>query len=445
MRTESKHLGLGLTTIACLTIAFQGACKPADDKAASSSSASSSGEPGTDSGTDGPTGEEGGSSGTLPPAAVMHQVTGVNGDERVSGIYCAPGATMCVIAANGSNARIAATTGTAVAQTPILVGDDALAAKIGMIGGPRFLGFQKVAGKVIALLDTGARGFISATGDPTVAASWQVAKLGAATPDDFGLNHQYGFGFDGTTWVQMRHNSGIYTASGTPTTGWVNIWGPGGAQDLPADIDTRKAADATLCNSSVSYSVSPSPVQAGYVAPNAEIILYPAGAVNAIKAPDGAGICISTDKGVTFHIVKLAAEETADHRGPTAVTCITKDKCFVGGGQVSSATSAYLYYTDNASAGAMSTWKKATIPTQVGDEFINSIFFAPDGTHGWAVGAKNGTHALVLTTTDGGHTWTDTSATVSGLGTDSELYSGFASDATHVMIGGKSGALVSTF
>ena len=168
--------------------------------------------------------------------------------------------------------------------------------------------------------------------------------------------------------------------------------------------------------------------------------------MNAIKAPDGAGICISTDKGVTFHIDKLAAEETADHRGPTAVTCITKDKCFAGGGQVSDATSAYLYFTDNASAGAKSVWTKATIPAQAGsDEFINSIFFAPDGTHGWAVGAKNSTHALLLTTTDGGHTWTDASASVSGLGVDSELHSGFASDATHVMIGGKAGALVSTF
>ena len=338
-----------------------------------------------------------------------------------------------------------ATSGTAVNPTALLLGDDAMATKIGLIGDPKFLGFQKIGEKVVALLDTGAKGFVSATGDPTVAASWSVTKLGAATPDDFGLNHQYGFGFDGTTWVQMRHNSGIYTATGTTTTGWVNIWGPGGTQDIPNDIDARKGTDATLCNSSVSYSVSPSPVQAGYVAPNAEIILYPAGTVNAIKAPDGAGVCISTDKGVTFHIAKLAAVESAGFNGPTALTCITKDKCFIGGGQISEPTSAYLYFTDNASAGASSTWTKATIPAQVGNEFINSIFFAPDGTHGWAVGSKNDNHAMLLTTTDGGRTWTDASTTVTGLGIDVELYSGFASDATHVMIGGKSGALVSTF
>ena len=55
----------------------------------------------------------------------------------------------------------------------------------------------------------------------------------------------------------MRHNSGIYTATAatlTSSTGWVNIWGPGGAQDIPKDIDTRKAADATLCNSSARSS-----------------------------------------------------------------------------------------------------------------------------------------------------------------------------------------------
>ena len=119
----SKHLGLGLTAMACLAIAYQGACKPADEKNAGGSSSGSSGDVGTDGGSDGPIGE-GGSSGNLPPAAELHKVTGLDGDERVSGIYCAPGAASCVIAANGNNARLAATTGTAVNATPLLLADD---------------------------------------------------------------------------------------------------------------------------------------------------------------------------------------------------------------------------------------------------------------------------------------------------------------------------------
>lgn len=71
-----------------------------------------------------------------------------------------------------------------------------------------------------------------------------------------------------------------------------------------------------------------------------------------------------------------------------------------------------------------------------------TLFFAPDKTHGWIVGAHD-EHPMLLATSDGGHTWTDESATVLAL-TDNRLHSGFAVDADHVFVGGENGTLLYT-
>ncbi len=455
---------LGLTCLTALSAAaISGlcgivACSSTDNTKANAPDSSTTPPPGddggvdatADGGTDSSTPPDGG---TLPTATAIHKVTGLENDERVTGIYCAPGSTTCVLAAGGSTGstkgHVSSFSTSAVNATALVASDQALSDISGLVGDVEFLGFTKVGEKLIARLDKAPHGFVSATGDPTVAASWTKVKLGTAQPSDMALNGQYGFGFDGTTWVQMR-NSFIYT---TPTatlseaTSWTTTWSPGGVPEIPADIQAKKALDATLCTAEVAYSVSPRPLQAGYVAPNAEIVLYGSGVVNQTTKPDGAGICISTDQGKSFHIVKLTAVETAGINGPTTLTCISKDKCFAAGGQVFTANSAYIYYSTNASAGATSVWTKATIPTLSSNDntLIDSIFFAPDGTHGWAVGTQDGTKSLLFTTTDSGVTWTDASATVAGLGDNVELYTGFAADATHIVVGGKNGNLFSTF
>jgi hypothetical protein len=76
--------------------------------------------------------------------------------------------------------------------------------------------------------------------------------------------------------------------------------------------------------------------------------------------------------------VKLAAVETAGINGPTMPTCISKDHCLATGGQVFKDNSAYIYLSTNASAGAASTWTKATLPTLStrDNTLINSIFFS---------------------------------------------------------------------
>jgi hypothetical protein len=460
----SVKTSLRLTCLTALsTAAISGlcgivACSSSKDAPANTPDSSTTPPPGDgggnppgDSGTDSSTPPDGGT--TLPPATAIHKVTGLAGDERVTGIYCAPGSTNCVLAAGGSTGstkgHVSSFTTTAVDATALVASDQALADIAGLVGDVEFLGFTKVGEKLIARLDKAPHGFVSATGDPTVAASWTKVKLGTAQPSDMALNGQYGFGFDGTTWVQMR-NSFVYTtptAALSETTSWTTTWSPGGTPEIPADIQAKKTADATICTAEVAYSVAPRPLQAGYVAANAEIALYGSGVVNQTTMPDGAGICISTDQGKTFHIVKLTAVEMAGINGPTTLTCISKDKCFAAGGQVFTANSAYIYYSTNASMGATSVWTKATIPTLSTNDntLIDSIFFAPDGTHGWAVGTQDGTKALLFTTTDGGVTWTDASASVAGLGDNLRLYTGFAADATHFAVGGKNGNLFSTF
>ncbi|NOU30490.1 MAG: hypothetical protein HOO96_21520 [Polyangiaceae bacterium] len=444
MKTSLKLTALILLSATVASVGLVAACQPVEKAG------------GDDSGTTNPAGDGGqtdpdGGTPITTPATAIHKVDGLT-DERVTGIYCAPGATSCVLSATGSSAdktHVSAFDTKSVNAARLVVSDKALADLVGLIGDVDILGFSKVGDKLVARLDKAPHGFVSATGDPTVAASWTKVKLGTAQPSDMALNAQYGFGFDGTTWVQMR-NSFIYTAT-TPTltdsTSWATAWSPGGSPEAPSDLQAKKAADPTICNTEVAYSVAPRPVQAGYVAGNAEIILYGAGVVNQTKAPDGAGICISTDQGKTFHIAKLTAEEAAGNNGPTTLTCISKDHCFAAGGQVFQANSAYIYYSTNASAGATSTWKKATLPTLSTNDntFINSIFFAPDGTHGWAVGAQDTTKALLLKTEDGGVTWTDASASVAALGNNQVLYSGYAADATHFAVGGKGGNLFSTF
>ena len=450
MKTSLRFAGLALFSTA--TLAVLAACSSSSNNDGATTNPTTTPDGGSTTTGDSSTTDNDSGSSITTPATALHKVTGLEGDERVSGIYCAPGSSTCVLSAGGlsdTKGHISSFTTSAVNATPLVASDQALDDLSGVIGDVEFLGFSKVGDKLIARLDKAPHGFVTATGDPTVAARWTKVKLGTAQPDDMALNAQYGFGFDGTTWVQMR-NDFIYTATtATPSasTSWATAWSPGGPTPLPADLATKKAADATICNSSVAYSVAPRPVEAGYVAANAEIVIYGAGAVNATAAPDGAGICISTDQGKTFHIVKLTAEETAGNNGPTTITCISKDHCFAAGGQVFTAGSAYIYYSTNASQGATSTWTKATLPALSTNDntLIDNIFFAPDGTHGWAVGAQDGTKALLLQTVDAGVTWTDASGTVSGLGDNVELYAGFAADATHFAIGGKNGNLFSTF
>ena len=86
----------------------------------------------------------------------MHKVTGLESDERVTGIYCAAGSSTCVLSAgglSGTKGHISSFTATAVNGTPLVASDQALADLSGLVGDVEFLGFTKVGSRLIARLD----------------------------------------------------------------------------------------------------------------------------------------------------------------------------------------------------------------------------------------------------------------------------------------------------
>ncbi len=95
-------------------------------------------------------------------------------------------------------------------------------------------------------------------------------------------------------------------------------------------------------------------------------------------------------------------------------------------------SSAYVYVSTNASQGAASTWTRATTPALPEDAQLRSVAFAGDGMTGWLVGITAAKGSLLLTTTDGGATWTDATSSITAATQDNPLHSVYALDATHV-------------
>ena len=104
--------------------------------------------------------------------------------------------------------------------------------------------------------------------------------------------------------------------------------------------------------------------------------------------------------------------------------------------------SVVVYVTHDAQNGADSTWTRATLPTLRENSRFRAAAFAPDGLTGWLVGATGSSSPLVLTTADGGTTWTDATSLVRGLAPDTRLHSVFVVDAEHVWIGGEGGVVM---
>src|SRR5262249_21672158 len=151
----------------------------------------------------------------------------------------------------------------------------------------------------------------------------------------------------------------------------------------------------------------------------------------------------STDGGHTFFQRPFSGMPNAIAPGPIAVMCIDSDRCFAYNGLDFEAGTMYVYFTTNASHGVNSTWAPATIPDAIAradQADPRYMFFAPDDMHGWLVGSNNA-QAMVLRTTDGGHTWTDASGPVLSA-SDHKLATGFALDADHVWLGGDNGAFL---
>jgi hypothetical protein len=372
-------------------------------------------------------------------SAAFRAITLPGDTERVTGVYCSDAHT-CVVTTDpfGDIGHIYSSDGTTITGT-LVTGDETYAATFGTIGDITFLGVSSVGGKVVARVASAEAAFVSATGTVTAAASWTGVE-GVSNTTDFGLNSQFGFGTNGTRWTLVTAGR-IWeaTSAPSPTTAWTNIYSPQAIPPIPADIADQHAADPTLCDTDPSISITPDLDQEIYVAADDSLIITPSGAVNQ-DGDDTAGVCISLDGGHTFHHAEFTG--VALGSGPDGVNCTSNNHCVAYGGNVDSADSAYVYVSNNASMAATSTWTKATTPALPEDTELRAVAFAPDGMTGWLVGSTPAKGSLLFTTTDGGATWTDASATISGLTQDNPLDSVYAFDATHVWIGGENDTLI---
>ncbi|MFO7545887.1 MAG: hypothetical protein R6W77_10370 [Trueperaceae bacterium] len=375
------------------------------------------------------------------PALTFQLVGPTYETERVTGIYCSA-ATACVVATDGTSdvGHVYASDGTSITAT-LLSGDYAFAETFDTLGTVDFFGFSKVGDTLIVKLDSAANAWVTATGDVTQASSWTASTQGI--PDGasgFGGNQQLGWGAKDGRWVFVRSGT-FFESTDAPGPGalWFPLWSPTPPGEVPSDLSALLRDDPRLCIADPGIGISPKLTQMAYVAPDLAVIVYPAGARNQRGSVEP-GVCISVDGGQRFHHVPFP-EVTGD-LGPLGVTCASAEHCLAYGGLENDPESVYAYVTHDAQKGPDSTWTRATLPSLRENSRFRAAAFAQDGVTGWLVGATGSSSPLVLTTADGGTTWTDATSLVRGLAPDARLHSVFVVDAEHVWIGGEGGVVM---
>lgn len=360
--------------------------------------------------------------------------------ERITGMYCTS-VTTCVVSTEhiGAPSHIYLTDGRSVTATVVTV-DSTMSEVFGILGYVGFMGFTAVGDTLMVMVDGAGNALLTST-DVSDPASWVASTIGI--PDgatSFGGGQQVGWGERDGRWVYFQRSI-VYASTDPPSPGalWQPEWSPTPPGEVPSNLSELLRGDPTLCLAQPSIGISPKLLQPGYVAPDLSVILYPAGARNQIGTA-GPGVCISVDGAMTFSHVPFP-DVTGD-LGPLGVTCSGLDVCVAYGGLQSEPESVYIYVTHDPQAGRDSTWTRAQLPALREDSRFRGVSFAPGGVYGWAVGAVGGGSPLLLSTSDGGATWTDVTSQVRALAPDTRLHSVYAVDEEHVWLGGENGVLL---
>ena len=356
--------------------------------------------------------------------------------ERVTGIYCTT-AKNCVLSTEVSGGgKIYASNGQSMGAKLVDGNfDSGNSSKVGLLGDLNFYGFAKAGNQIMALSNVSSA-LISSKADLS---SWSVKSIGK-TPG--GLNVQTGIGVKDDRWV-LGVQAFITESLDEPSPGalWTAVWSPEGVPD--GFYQLWRDSNKTLCSSLPGSSFAIKPLQNVYIAADLGILAYPTNG-GSRASPDKEGVCLSSDGGKRFYRANLPDAQSGDT--PYGVTCISSDKCFTFSNKaaVFYGKTDFIYMTSDARKTAASTWKATKLPTMRPDSRFNSIFFAPDGKNGWAVGQVGVSNPLLLSTVDGGETWKDTTASVRGLAPDAQLHTGFALDANTIWLGTNQGTVVTS-
>ena len=388
----------------------------------------------------------GGGSGDWQQLTLLEDAGGVDhSSDDVLAINCSD-ADHCIVATQhfGQSGGLFEASGSEV--TDVLISGDEAASKAGHADSViAFTGFDRAGGKLVARMDK-SFGFLSASGDGNSADQWSVAPIG---DDLVGLNSQVMFAESGGYWIYFRQGVvwGSDTGPGNNPV-WTGLWSPGRVPPFPDNYDDLKNADDTICNSDPTVSGTVQQAQFAHASADLGVIIYPAAGLNQGGASannyDAPGVCVSVDRGQTFHQVPFPAADIVDSdSGPRAINCTDDDHCWAYKAYQFGEDNPYLFYTTNATSGLSMTWTRGALPNiDLAGVTFRQVFFAPDNQHGWLVGDFDSRKPLLFATSDGGATWDDLSAKVQATMGDGELWTGAAADADHIWIGGEQGNLL---
>jgi hypothetical protein len=250
------------------------------------------------------------------------------------------------------------------------------------------------------------------------------AVKGNAAVDRFGIDRilAYRVTASGTTMVSDSGVISSSTAAPGPAAAYDDIW------------ESDRSRPASQCQDGPKSASTPTTRYSAYVSPDRSLVAY-------TSAPGQVPtICISTDGGRSFTARSLGVSTVTT--APSGVMFMTKKRGIAWFGS-SASGSAYVKRTVDGGV----TWTSATLPADLASAALELPvgFLGTDCMHGWLAGYDNtATSAVLLSTSDGGATWTRVAGVaeaVDAVGGD-KLYSGFALDTAHIWLGGARGVVV---